>query len=113
MKKDDLSPAPLQQIRFALASYRKVPAKPGCYVLTNFDNEILYIGKTNDFNRRFQEHLKDATKTKPTTKGVAFWFYYLETPLLKIDMLERTWMNAYETTYGELPLLNKIHSHVV
>ncbi|MBE7703283.1 MAG: GIY-YIG nuclease family protein [Cyanobacteria bacterium SIG28] len=102
-----------KRVKFDLASYRKLDKTCGCYILTTFDDTILYIGKTENFFERFQQHLKDPVKTSPTKLGKAFWFYYVELPLLDIDRFERTLLNDYECKIGTLPILNNIHSPVV
>lgn len=54
MNIEQLEPKPTKKVKFSLSAYKKVPKISGCYVLTTFDNNILYIGKTVNLFRRFQ-----------------------------------------------------------
>jgi predicted GIY-YIG superfamily endonuclease len=81
-------------------------------VLTAFDDEILYIGLTEDLHRRFFQHRDKQEKRAPTSKGVAFWFYYMVCHEQEIARIERSWLNQYQELHGELPPLNKIQSPV-
>ena len=109
MRITQLQPLPNCRVSFKRSEYKKVSTAPGCYVLTTFQGEILYIGKTDrSLDVRFQEHLGNSEKTQPTDEGKAFWFYFLEYESNKIGVLEKTWVNAFVTTEGRLPLLNKI-----
>ena len=41
MKRQDLSPIPIDRVQFKLAFYKAIPKVDGCYVLTTFDDNIL------------------------------------------------------------------------
>ncbi len=106
MNIDELTPAPQDKSKFQLSHYYKIPQESGCYVLTNYEGDILYIGQSVDICRRFEEHLDDPKKTGVTPKGCAFWFYWLEWDKAKLNSLERGWLNTYSATMGELPIMN-------
>ena len=112
MKVEELSPLPNKKEQFKLTAYKLIPKSPGCYVLTTFDSEILYIGLSDNLYERFQQHLDNPEKTKPTKKGKAVWFYYIFFDPKNLPRLERTWLNQYLAVYGELPILNKINSPI-
>ena len=105
-----LRPVPNIKFAFRRSEHQKIPFISGCYVLATFQNEILYIGKSVDLNRRFQEHLDVPEKTLPTTDGKAFWFYILEQDATLIGNLENTWLQTFQITEGRLPSLNKVDS---
>ena len=112
MKIDELIPKPSAKVQFKLASFKSVPRENGCYALTTFDNQILYIGLAIDLNNRFKQHLDNPEKTKPTAEGKAVWFYFTAFDPKNLPKLERTWMNQFTNKNGRLPILNKINSPV-
>jgi excinuclease UvrABC nuclease subunit len=112
MKVDDLIPQPKEKIQFKLTSFKSVPIVPGCYVLSTFDGDILYIGLTENINCRFQQHLDNPEKTKPTVEGKAIWFYFTIYDQNNLNKLERTWINQFVVIHGRLPILNKINSPI-
>ncbi|MGU9963468.1 MAG: GIY-YIG nuclease family protein [Candidatus Halichondribacter symbioticus] len=106
MNIDKLTPPTKNKTNFRFSSSHKVPQKSGCYVITNYDGDIFYIGQAVDIHRRFEEHLKNPKKTSITPKGRAFWFHWLEWDAVKLNSLERGWLNTYSATIGELPIMN-------
>jgi hypothetical protein len=112
MKTEQLSPKPSNKVQFKLSSYKSIPKISGCYVLATFENDILYIGLSDNLYNRFQQHLDNPEKTKPTSNGKAIWFFYIEYDTINLTKLERTWLNQFEVTEGELPILNKVSSPI-
>lgn len=112
MKAEELIPLPKDKVHFKLAYFKSVPKETGCYILTNFNNDILYIGLSENLFDRFQEHLNNPEKTNPTENGKAYWFYYLKYDSRNLERLERSWINQYENIHGECPILNKISSPI-
>lgn len=112
MKIDELKPLPKDKLHFTLASFKSVPKECGCYVLTTFDNQILYIGLSDSLYGRFKQHLDNPEKTKPTIEGKAIWFYFTTYDPKNLPKLERTWLNDFVTVHGRLPILNKVSSPV-
>jgi len=112
MKIDELVPYPKDRIQFKLASYKSVPKVTGCYVLATFENEILYIGLSENLKGRFQQHLDNPVKTSPTKDGKAVWFYFATYDPKNLPHLERTWINQYVALHGRLPVLNKVNSPI-
>lgn len=110
MKVEELTPLPAKKELFALRSERNIPVDSGCYVLTTFDNEILYIGLASNLRARFRSHLESPEKNSLTELGRATWFSFLLYSPDNLPKLERTWMHKYEGVHGELPALNKVHS---
>lgn len=112
MKIEELSPQPKEKLQFRLSAFRSVPKETGCYVLTTFENDILYIGLSDNLYSRFQQHLDNPEKTNPTKEGKAFWFYFMKYDATNLPRLERTWINQFPAIHGKLPLLNKVNSPV-
>ncbi len=112
MKIEELIPLPKDKVLFKLASFKSVPIKEGCYVLTTFDNDILYIGLSDNLFDRFQQHLNNPEKINSTKEGKAIWFYFTTYDPKNLPKLERTWLNDFVTVHGRLPILNKVSSPV-
>jgi excinuclease UvrABC nuclease subunit len=71
MKVEELTPLPKNKVRFTLSAFKTVPKETGCYVLATVDNNILYIGLSDNLFERFQQHLGNPLKTNPTKEGRA------------------------------------------
>lgn len=112
MKVVELIPEPKDKVQFKLASFKSVPKDAGCYVLATFDNEILYLGLSDNLFDRFQQHLDNPDKTNPTKNGKAVWFYFTAYDKNNLPKLERTWINQFVAMHGQLPILNKVNSPI-
>lgn len=112
MKAENLVPQPLEKVQFRLSSYKLVPIKAGCYCITTFDNNILYIGLSENIHERLYQHLKNPDKVKPSEEGKAIWFYFMRYDKRNLQKLERTWLNQYVSIHGRLPILNKVNSPI-
>jgi len=110
MKVLELNPKPQNKIEFHFNKLKFIPAEFGCYILTNFLGDILYIGLTNSLKVRYKQHLDTPKKVALTELGVAYYFFYLIiNDEHKLNKLERGWMNHFELLEGKLPILNSIH----
>jgi predicted GIY-YIG superfamily endonuclease len=112
MKIEELIPLPKDKVHFKLASFKSVPKETGCYVLTTFEDDILYIGLSDNLFNRFQQHLDNPDKTNPTEEGKAIWFYFKIYDAKNLPKLERTWLNQFTSKHGRRPILNKMDSPV-
>lgn len=112
MKIDCLYPKLETKVQFKHSSLKLVPQCSGCYVLTSFINDILYIGLSVNLNHRMKQHLENSEKTTPTEDGKSFWFYFIKCDKIKLENIERTWLNHYFSIHGRMPILNKLHSPV-
>jgi predicted GIY-YIG superfamily endonuclease len=110
---DELNPKPETKVLFRLSSFKLVPNNSGCYVLTTFENQILYVGLANNLNNRFNQHLNNPEKTNSTADGKAIWFYFLIFDPKNLEKLERSWLNQYLNFTGNLPILNKMNSPII
>ena len=104
-----LIPQTEKRVEFSRSWVVATPVVSGCYVLTTFLGEILYIGQSINLARRMEEHLDDPVKTGATPFGKAFWFYYELLESHRLDSLERGWMNAHIRTEGCLPFFNGVN----
>lgn len=112
MNVDSLTPKTTARLQFNLRDWKFVPKLAGCYTLTTFEGEILYLGLSENLHRRFSEHRDSDAKRLPTQQGLAFWFCYLLCESKNLYRIERTWLNEHMTEHGVLPLLNKINSPI-
>ncbi len=110
MKACNLKPTVASDVAFKRKFDKYLSSKSGCYALTTFDEDILYLGLTKNLKRRFNEHLDNPDKVNLTDNGRATRFFYLETE--DLELTERTWFNLYLQSEGKLPILNKIYSPV-
>jgi excinuclease UvrABC nuclease subunit len=111
MKTSDLTPPVDATVEFDLSKNKKIPSQTGCYIISNFEQEILYIGKAINLRSRFLQHLDSPEKTNQTPLGKPYWFSYaLRNDEFEISKLERGWLNHFELQLGGLPILNKIHA---
>ena len=108
MNVTELVPPPSDKESFKRNRCRYVPEQSGCYVLTTFLNEVLYIGLADNLRRRMKQHLDSVEKTSETVAGRAVWFHWVVSP--DTNKTERTWMNIHIQHEGSLPLLNKVYS---
>jgi hypothetical protein len=108
MKLSKLIPQPQKVQAFKLNRLKFVPDCSGCYVLTNFSNDILYVGLANNLQNRMKQHLDDPRKTSETSIGRAVLFHWIEHQ--DLNKIERTWLNIHVEHEGKYPVLNKIFS---
>jgi hypothetical protein len=106
----ELVPQPQESETFRRNRCRYVPESAGCYVLTTFLREVLYIGLTNNLRRRMNEHLDNPHKTAETATGRAVLFHWIANE--GTNKIERTWLNIHIQNEGRLPVLNNIYSPV-
>jgi len=108
MNVESLVPRPTGCEPFKRNRERFIPEKPGCYVLTTFTKEVLYVGLADNLRRRMNDHLDSPTKTGETKLGRAVLFHWIES--VDTNKIERTWMNIHIQNEGILPLLNRMYS---
>lgn len=109
MKVSILRPKCSNEMEFSEASVLDIPMLPGCYVLSNWPKDILYIGQAKSLRSRIYSHLADIAKTSMTAMGRVFWVHYALCDELLLSRLERGWIQQHENREGKLPILNKIH----
>jgi excinuclease UvrABC nuclease subunit len=108
---NSLEPKIEKTIEFDFSSLKKAPQKFGCYIISNFENKIMYIGKATSLKNRFINHLDTKEKNKNTKIGRAYWFSFkICNDEFEIAKIERGWLNQYELKKGKLPIFNKIRA---
>ena len=111
MKVADLKPVPDRSGDFSHRGARSVPETAGCYSLSTFGNEILYVGLSVNLRARCLQHLDSDEKRGVTGRGRAFRFHFLQLATERdLHRVERGGMNQYVLEHGTLPELNKIYS---
>ncbi len=105
-----LTPPPAKAERFQRKNERFIPERSGCYVLSTFENAVLYVGLASNLRRRMNQHLDSQEKTGLTELGRAAWFHWIEGD--EIHQIERTWLNIHMTHEGRMPVLNKVFSPI-
>ena len=111
MKVEVLKPKPNKRVEFSLGSFKFLPESMGCYVLTNFNSDIIYVGLAKNLNSRAKQHFDNPEKHVMTDFGKVYWFHFVVlNDEKKINQTERGWMNQYKLEHGSLPPLNKIES---
>ena len=110
MNIEELSPQPTSSQPFRRDRQKFIPDAGGCYVLTTFGGDVLYVGLAIDMRRRMGQHLDTPAKRAPTPLGRAVVFHWLS--CADLQQVERTWMNIHIQHEGRLPPLNGAYSPV-
>jgi len=108
MKLKALVPLPQHRETFKRNRARFVPSLPGCYVLTTFEGDVLYIGLSVNLRKRMNNHLDNSQKTGTSKNGRAVFFHWHQSS--ELNKIERTWLNIHIEHEGILPILNSIYS---
>lgn len=103
-----LDPPPAGRALFKRDKLRFVPNASGCYALTTFEGEILYVGLSVSLRNRVEQHLGNPQKRAPTGYGRAFFVHWIERE--DIERVERTWLNSHIAVEGRMPVLNNVFS---
>jgi excinuclease UvrABC nuclease subunit len=103
----ELIPPPSDSESFHRNRLRFIPSCSACYALTNFGDDILYIGRASDLRRRVEQHLDTPAKRQVTPQGRAVKVHWFAT--LELAKVERTWINSHQITEGYLPCMNRIN----
>lgn len=107
MKAFNLNPPCESKTLFSRDKLRGVPELPGCYALSNHQEEILYVGQATSLRGRMGDHLDSREKTAVTNLGAAFWFHYLVAESRQLNQIELGWSHQHENIEGRRPVLNK------
>lgn len=110
MKVSELKPRPAERILFKSWQQRiAAPQQRGCYVIASVDEDILYIGQSEEISERMNDHLTNPRKRQLTSEGVAYWFYYTVCETGDdLNALERGWVLQYQGREGKKPPFNKV-----
>jgi excinuclease UvrABC nuclease subunit len=112
VKISELMPQPHKYETFERSRVKFVPESYGCYVLSTFQKDVLYVGLAKNLRRRMNDHLNSDEKTGPTILGRAIYFSWLECQEREREKIERTWMNIHTNQEGRRPPLNRVSSPI-
>ncbi|MCC6476146.1 GIY-YIG nuclease family protein [bacterium] len=107
-----LRPLPNLKYLFDGQSLPRIPCSSGCYILATFDDKVLYVGQAMNLKTRFEQHLHDPVKARPTHIGKVTYWHALDWNATELNSLERAWLNAHLATEGVLPILNCINAPI-
>ena len=107
MKASALIPKCGKPVEFSRRELARVPESPGCYALSNYHGDILYVGKATSLRDRMGEHLDSPDKIAVTKLGAAFWFHYHVAEESRHKGIESGWYRLHEDAEGLPPPLNK------
>lgn len=110
MKVGLLVPAPSDSESFRRDRERYIPRRSGCYALTTFELDVLYVGLSTNLRVRFSQHLDSSAKVSLTPMGRAVLFHWLERT--DLNRVERSWLAIHVQEEGVRPILNKMDSPV-
>ena len=106
---DQLHPKVENRVDFSLASLGVTPEVAGCYVLSSFQGDILYIGKTKSLHKRLEQHCNDLEKQQRSPVGVVQFMYYRVCSAAEMTELERAWTAQFAMrNKGALPHFARI-----
>lgn len=82
--------------KFTPSTLRRVPSRPGAYELADKNRHQIYVGKSENLNRRLREHHK--------SRANAIYFRYEVTPIFKYAKdLEAEHSIKYRKKHGKKP----------
>ena len=96
------------RVVFSRRSDAFTPPVAGCYCFANIHDDVLYIGQTDNLQRRLGQHLGDPRMTSRTDLGLVSWFYYIELPERDLRVTEQRLVSDYKFREGSLPPLNRM-----
>ena len=107
MTAGELTPPSEAACPFQLSSLKRMHTGPGCYALTNFAGEIIYIGQAANLRSRLLNHFDGPKRDALTSKGRISTVEWRGVDTRGLDSTERGWIGLYALREGELPPLNK------
>ena len=107
MKIRDLCSTMRDRVPFRRSEEMRVPDAPGCYVMTNITDDVIYIGQSKDLNQRIGQHLDDRRMTGKTSLGLVSWFYFGYWPSDDHSVVEDGLLFKYRAAHGHWPPLNR------
>lgn len=108
MKISKLFPAVCKKEEFSEAGRQFVLTCPGCYVLANGKDDVMYIGKATNLHGRMGSHLRNPEKRAKTPLGYVDWFYYRKCEESELSSIEVGWHNIFSLHEGgKLPYFGK------
>lgn len=104
-----LNPACEGRVQFSRSALSSLPESAGCYAISAYGQEILYLGQSKNVHDRVRQHLDSGEKSGQTPWGLAFWLDYILCERQDLDNVERGWVMQYRLSNdGEFPYFNKV-----
>ena len=97
-----------KRARYARWAHNDVQVESGCYAIANVLDDILYIGQSENLQRRFSQHLDDSRMNGDRSIGLAHWFYWFSTPTDQLLATEARLLSQFKFHTGKLPPLNRV-----
>lgn len=89
------------------------PEAPGCYALTNFSGDVLYIGQAHSLRSRLLQHFGLGKHNESTRHGrISLVRVLVLEGKGQLNAYERGWLNQCLLADGELPPLNLVSAPV-
>lgn len=110
MEIEDLGEPILTRVEFSKMKIPLIPKVSGVYILTTYFHSILYIGVSNNLQRRIIEHLSNPIKLNLTPLGKVYWLFFKQCPQKEYRRRERGWILQHQLFEGVLPYFNKIEA---
>lgn len=107
MNVQELVPTIRFRAAFDLYALKRIVDCAGCYCLLNAAGDILYVGQAVSVRRRLIEHFEGEKRHTMTTFGRVSQVVWREESPIRLNALERGWIEAVRLRDGELPPLNR------
>lgn len=111
MKVAWLEPKVVNKVHFTWKGHILVPDSAGCYAITTFSEEVVYVGIASSLRNRMGDHLETPEKRGGFNGEVSYWFHFLEEGNeYQRKRIEAGWLLLSTAIDGCYPPLNKIAS---
>jgi len=93
---------------------KALPHKPGCYLMKNINNEIIYVGKAKDLKNRVTTYFngKQSGKTAIMVKNIADFDYIITSTEIESLVLELNLIKKYQPKYNILYRDDKTYPYI-
>ncbi len=91
-----------------------VPNKPGCYLMHNANNIIIYVGKAKDLKKRLSSYFRGTNtgKTAKMVSEIAYFKYIVTSSELESFILELNLIKEYNPKYNILLKDDKSYPYI-
>ena len=91
-----------------------VPHKPGCYLMHNSDNTVIYVGKSKNLKNRLSSYFRASHtgKTAKMVSEVAYFEYIVTTTEMEALLLEINLIKKYNPRYNILYRDDKTYPYI-
>lgn len=94
---------------------KDVPHHPGCYIYYNINEDVIYVGKAKDLNKRMHSYFRanNNLKTTKLVNDIHDFSYYLTNSELESLILENKLIKKYNPKYNILLKDDKTYPYLV